>query len=190
MSNSSNVKTRWETFVESNCIPKLYANVLPQTLKSKPMLYQVGKDWVENPDSMVLYGKPGTGKTHLSLCLVRCLLRNNPLYAVLFINAKQLGDELLNCFKQYGSSSYVIEKYKLVEYLFIDDFGMERATEKMESDMFDIINFRTHDPKVTIISTNFSSQQIQENYGNRIYSRLKPYKWVFFDGEDLRGVKR
>jgi DNA replication protein DnaC len=180
-------KTRWETFVESNAIPKLYANILPD--KSKSKLYEVGKQWQENPHSMVFYGSPGTGKTHFSLCLVRCLLRNHPLYSVLFVNAKQLGDELLNCFKQYGSSSYVIEKYKLVDYLFIDDFGMERATEKMESDMFDIINFRAHEPKVTVISTNFSPKQILENYGSRIFSRLKPAKWILFDGEDLRAIK-
>ena len=106
-----------------------------------------------------------------------------------FIKAKILDDEILKQTREWGSATYYLQTIKETGVLFIDDFGIDRGTERTERDYYDIIDGRWEEERPTIITTNLSPAQIENMYGQRIFSRLKDFKWIKFNGEDLRGGK-
>ncbi|MGB5792398.1 MAG: DNA replication protein DnaC, partial [Poseidonibacter sp.] len=68
-----------------------------------------------------------------------------------------------------------------------DDLGTEMLNSFSNTEWFNIINTRLLESKKTIISTNYTPQQISEYYSDRIASRLFGYySFISFVGADLR----
>jgi DNA replication protein DnaC len=185
----------WEKF-SSLCVPKWYQGVSIEKLKipsrSDGDTYErMGKSFIGKPRNVVLWGGAGRGKTHFSFALMRGLLEKNPdLYGhIRFFKSKELDDRILENTKQYGSASDFLKSMKEIQYLFIDDFGMERATDRAKIDYYDLLDTRLYNMKTTVISTNLDERAMGEYFGERVYSRLKEFIWIEFDGPDLRGVR-
>ena len=155
--------------------------------RQTPELVAQGIDWINQPVSSVLTGDAGRGKTHFSLCLAKEAVRKFGISNVIWFKSKRLDDEIVSCTKEFGSASYKIKTLSDVDILFIDDFGMDRSTERAERDYYEIIDTRWENYKVTVLSTNLTPKQIEKVYGARIYSRLKDFSWFLFNGPDLRG---
>ena len=51
--------------------------------------------------------------------------------------------------------------------LILDDFGKERLTQRMASDLFAIVDERSTARRATIISTNFNGSTLLERFDNR-----------------------
>lgn len=176
-------------------IPEKYKNAsLESADKIEPKIIQLGKDFIQkhrgSERNLVISGKAGRGKTYFTWCLYRGLVekyeREHPFK---FIKAKVLDDEILKQTREWGSATYYIQTLKEAGVLFIDDFGIDRGTERTERDYYDIIDGRWEEERPTVITTNLSPAQIENAYGQRIFSRLKDFKWINFLGEDLRGKK-
>ena len=67
-------------------------------------------------------------------------------------------------------------------FLIIDDFGKERLTQRMASDLFAIIDERSTAKRPTIISTNYNGTTLLERFDSRdvetgkaLIRRLKDY---------------
>lgn len=178
----------WESFVNLQKVPLMFADINPGLLGDG--LKEIGKSWLKNKNHLILYGSVGTGKTHFSYCLVKALLSKANIGDIIFTTSKAMDDLILKYYKQFGSSEYAIELFKNIPYLIIDDFGVDRSTEKMERDMYDILNSRWGNFKTTVISTNLEASQIEEIYGSRILSRLREWEWIYFGSKDLRGSNK
>ena len=66
--------------------------------------------------------------------------------------------------------------------LILDDFGKERLTQRMASDLFAIVDERSTARRATIISTNFNGSTLLDRFDNRdketgvaLIRRLKDY---------------
>lgn len=174
----------WNNFVKSNLIPKKFQEINPLNLDENLKL--IAKEWFTNKKSIVLFGSTGTGKTYFSFCLLKVLLEIEPSFKIAFKKSQQLDNEIVDSLREYGSARYVIENHKNIEYLFLDDLGVDRSSERWERDFYEIIDHRWADEKITVISTNFTPEQIEGVYGQRVLSRLKSFQWIKFYGEDLR----
>jgi DNA replication protein DnaC len=173
-------------------VPKKYLNVNHERLiiknDSKGRSFsEKAEVWLKNPFSLILEGLPGRGKTYFLFSLIRGLLAKEPLYKIRFFRSKDLDDKILDEFKLYGSSKTILKSVSEVEFLFIDDFGIERGTEKSERDYYEIIDKRIANELVTVISTNLDKNELTNMYGSRIASRLKECVGLKFEGNDLRG---
>ena len=74
-----------------------------------------------------------------------------------------------------------------IDLLIIDDLGTESKNINYLSYLFTILYERNNNEKSTIISTNLGLKEINEYYGNRIYSRIiGDFKLVNILGKDLR----
>ncbi len=177
----------WFDFCELNQIGSRFYHV--KCDKQNAAIIASGMGWIAKPHSLVLHGNPGTGKTHFSLCLAKEALKAYGLSEILWKKSKKIDTEILDEFNTYGTSKSAIKKYCDIMCLFIDDFGIERATERSERDFYEIIDTRWENDLITVITTNLSQPQIQKSYGDRILSRLKDSEWVKFNGPDLRGLK-
>jgi len=157
-----------------------------------PSLIAFGKDWLSacSKPSLILQGLPGSGETFFSIALLQELwkqLQPNPF--VIFKMGTRLDVELLDAMmgKSDRSASDIIRICAESSILFIDDFGLERASERVQRQYFDILNPRISRNVITIVSTNCSMRELRDKFGERIYSRLKGFKLVKFPEVDFRG---
>lgn len=175
--------------------PERYKNAtLDNADRINPDIVQMGRDFIDkhagSERNLVISGGAGLGKTYFTWCLYHGLVekykRSDPFR---FIKAKILDDTILEKTREYGSASYYISTIKESGVLFIDDFGIDRGSERTERDYYDILDGRWEEEKPTVITTNLNPRQIENAYGQRIFSRLKDFKWIRFEGADLRGRK-
>jgi DNA replication protein DnaC len=61
----------------------------------------------------------------------------------------------------------VLDFFCTVPVLCFDDFGKERLTNRMETDMFAIIDERTSNNRTTIITTNYNSKTLYDRFNNK-----------------------
>lgn len=106
--------------------------------------------YLKEAKNIVFVGKPGTGKTHLSIALgIKAL---NLGYSVLFttlwnmINTLQQSRADLTYKKQ-------IERFSNPDLLIVDELGYRTMSNTTVEDFFEIISKR-HERKSTIITTN------------------------------------
>ena len=87
----------------------------------------------------------------------------------------------------------IINPYLQSDILFIDDLGTENKINNVTDEyLYSILNERMQGHKKTVITTNLDFGQIQDLYGERIFSRLVHKKHsvkINFMGDDLRVKK-
>ena len=129
--------------------------------------------------SLLLHGTTGCGKTRVAWAVFnRLWLESFPLDAQ-FLPMRKVDGLIEKGFDDRdhgGVIDYLIE----VPLLVLDDLGKERMTQRLESDLFAIIDERTANKRVTIITTNYTSQGLQERFSNAetgpaFIRRLKDY---------------
>lgn len=112
---------------------------------------------------LVIYGNPGTGKTHLLNNATR-ILREFRL-KVLQKRAADMATSL-----REGNTHLLENIWAPANILTIDDFGAEYHTDYITSQWFDLLDQRIG--KWTIITTNLTPNQIAKRYDHRIASRI------------------
>ena len=196
-----------EAFTKAR-IPNLYGNALKESFYSKEVLdcleRQSSKDSTKNP-LYFFYGEPGTGKTHSSIFLLMNFVKTFPnktaYYSTSYsivekkrsasafsYDAKILKDEAE---LQYKTS---LEKLKSVDFLVFDEIGQERLTEPESKVIFNILDHRYAANKITILISNHSDTRelsldrklLSSLVGDRISSRVKSARAVYFSGRDHR----
>ncbi|PKM62823.1 MAG: hypothetical protein CVU97_03255 [Firmicutes bacterium HGW-Firmicutes-21] len=138
-------------------------------------------------DSILMIGGTGLGKTHLSSAVAQEVLSNG--YFVLYDSAQSIFDgyEAVRFGKDNREN---IKKYENCDLLIIDDLGAECMTQYTVAVFSSLLNWRIANSKPTIISTNFTPQQIKKSYGERVYSRLMgEFLIMRFTGQDIRLLK-
>ena len=177
----------WNQFVSLNKVAPRYAIADIEKTRQSESMKELAYKFTQHPFSWIITGKPGTGKTHFTFCLIRGLVEKFGIGIARWFKAKNLDDRIITDMKKFGSADYFIQSICETPTLFIDDFGIDRDTERMQRDIYEIIDYRWEHNKPCIISTNLSPEELQKLYGSRIYSRFKDYEWSIFQGEDLRG---
>jgi len=142
----------------------------------------------EKPRSLLLLGEAGRGKTHFMFALLRALFeaKKARLGNVRFYRSPVLDSKLVSEFERWKTVDHFIKGLAELDYLFIDDFGLDRDTAKAERDYYDLIDRRTSFERVTVFSSNLDEQGLKKIFGERIASRLKECAIIEFTGEDLR----
>ena len=144
-------------------------------------------DFSRRSPSLLLYGKTGLGKTHLSLAIAGKAVEEG--YGVIYSSAQNLFNKLEK--DKFGKADTNTEETILdCDLLIIDDLGAEFTTQFTVSALYNIVNSRELEGKPTIISTNLMPEQLTKAYGERIASRiLSNYVMLYFDGSDIRQIK-
>lgn len=141
-------------------------------------------------ENILFMGNTGVGKTFLANCIAKDLLDRG--YTVIYLTAFRLFDILeKNKFGKDEEINYIAStqfEYILdCDLLIIDDLGTELVNAFTASQFYLIINERLLREKSTIISTNLSHDNLNANYGERVYSRLiSKYSIRRIVGEDIR----
>lgn len=124
---------------------------------------------------LTLMGSVGCGKTHLLVGMINSIIKWFAIrpHEISFIYVPNLHIEIQKSknFKNESISS-IIEKLSNIRILALDDFGAGVITQENAEVMQIIINNRYSSGKNTLISSNFSINEIRSFYGSQIISRL------------------
>lgn len=137
-------------------------------------------------ESIVMKGKTGLGKTHLSLAIANDVIKNG--YSVIYGSAPEL---LRKIEREHfsGSDADTLSLLQEADLLILDDLGAEFESKFYVSALYNIINSRTNSRKPMIINTNLELAEIQQRYGDRIASRILTMEIHQFCGIDIRVLK-
>jgi DNA replication protein DnaC len=158
--------------------------------------FNLCRAYVRDPDhSLFIYGKYGTGKTHLAVAITRELLLQGR--KVMFTSVPRLLFEIRKAFQEEtrDTEALCVEKYSSVEFLVLDDFGVEKTTAWARQTLDYIIYERDNNQRPMVITSNLSLDEIAEKIDGRISSRLAGMgRIIHFNGPDYRlkrnGVKK
>ncbi len=174
-------------------------NIFPDTAENggksqRQLAAKAKRDCEEFADSypvtddlgLLFIGSAGLGKTYLVNCIANRLIGRG--FSPVTVSAYKLYELMHDA--RFGDSDKQEDFDQLIncDMLLIDDLGAEPQVKNITiEDFFMLINERFTNGRHTIISTNLSSQDLINKYGDRTFSRLiEALKIVKFAGKDLR----
>lgn len=138
--------------------------------------------------NLLLTGKSGLGKTHLSLAVTNAVISKG--YNVIYGSAQNLINEVSRESFDRSGSTEKIDSLTSCDLLVLDDLGTEFSTQLSASVLYNIINTRLLRGLSTVISTNLTFKEISEFYNDRITSRLVgSYTICPCFGNDIRQIR-
>ena len=151
---------------------------------------EYARQFTNHSSSILMFGKTGRGKTHLSLAIANRVLQNG--YNVLYDSAinflRQVEKEH---FGRGGSNDDALDTLLSCDLLILDDLGSELSTPFVQSALYTLINTRLTADKRTVISSNLTMDQVRARYTPQIASRLEgEYRVLPFYGEDIRLLRK
>ncbi len=146
-------------------------------------------DFNEHSKSLYIFGKTGLGKTHLSLATAAAVIQKG--YNVVYGMAGVIFSDIEKEKFQSIQGTYTMQRLLDADLLIVDDLGSEFHTSFSASVAHNIIEGRLLAGKPIIITTNLDITGIQQQYGERIASRIiGEYVPIQFEGEDIRQMKK
>ena len=171
-----------------------------QSLDSAKFAVETAQKFVaefdRSEENLYITGTTGVGKTFLTNCIAKELLDRGRF--VVYLSAIRLFEIFSDAaFGSYGGSAeqndgaFMRKHIYDCDLLIIDDLGTELVNSFTNAQLFNCINERILGRKHTIISTNLSLKQLQENYSERVFSRIaNKYTMIRLFGNDIRMRKK
>ena len=125
------------------------------TLQSTLRLALLGSaltpDFVTEGRCLILYGKPGRGKTHLAVAIAYRAIQNG--FDALFVTAAELIDDLSAAFRQ-GRFGEALTRYTHPHVLVVDEVGYLTYGTDAANMLFHVVNDRHKRRRPMIFTTN------------------------------------
>lgn len=144
----------------------------------------------KSSQSLLMLGKTGIGKTHLSISIAKEVIKNG--FTCVYGSVMNFLGEIEK--EHFGRGEHgrdTMSSLIETDLLVLDDLGSENYTSFYESVLYNIINTRINLNKPTIISTNLTTDELSGKYNERILSRIfGVYILLRFYGRDIRQQRR
>lgn len=150
------------------------------------------KNFNSDYHNLFFCGTVGTGKSFLSNCVAKELIESG--HSVIYFSSSNLFDLLSKYSFDYKNREEQSDRHNDLyqcDLLIIDDLGTEMTTQFVATQLFSLLNERHMWKKSTIISTNFSLEELRNRYSDRIFSRITSnYEICKLTGPDIRIYKK
>lgn len=182
--------------------------VMPPRYKDLKPDYELYKQL--SAKSLLLTGAVGSGKTRklLEIMIAHLLDTYSKRYTDIFYESGFIKVEKSTIEKSFLSVPMVLFKLKeefdtsrtgasllnqmiKTPVLFLDDLGVEKASEWVKEQLYMVINERYNWIRPIVLTTNLTIREIAEHYGDRMASRLvEMCQTINYGGNDNRIIKR
>lgn len=164
----------------SKVIPLAYRDIISDKLRHEDL-----------EKSLFLYGGPGSGKTTLACTIAKAHIAIEK--PVMYHSYPMLIMKLQDAYRKETESPFDMAQRiaRFSGLLILDDFGAEKLTEYVRQITYCIINEREQWRLQTIITSNFSPVQLEDQIDQRIGSRIAGmFTVVSLKGSDRRFDKK
>lgn len=192
----------WERKLNFACIPERFKDRTLATFKAESdgqrAALRFALAYVEQFDkvmatgrSAIFCGKPGTGKTHLSIGIAQEVIKLGK--DALFITVQRMMRRIKGAWAKDSNEteSDVISLLTLPDLLIVDEVGVQFGTEFEKNIMFDVLNERYENRRPTILLSNLTPEEVKVYLGERVFDRLRedggvvvPFNWGSMRGLD------
>ncbi len=124
--------------------------VVPMISKARLMALAAGDSWLEKGASLLLFGPPGSGKTHCGAALGHALIENG--YRVLFARTTDLVQKL-QAARQSLQLEAALGKLDKFDLLILDDLSYVHKDQAETSVLFELISAR-YERRSMLITAN------------------------------------
>lgn len=121
------------------------------TLRMQTMGSFLAPDFVTDGRSLVLYGKPGRGKTHLAVAIAYRAIQNG--FTASFVTAAMLIEELSEASRR-GQLRAAVNEYVRPEVLVVDEVGYLTYGDDAANVLFHLVNERHKRRRAMVFTTN------------------------------------
>lgn len=177
------------SFLDNIDITKKHTMSIALDCATDTIINYQSNQWLRK--GLYIHGGTGSGKTLLACTILNEIIRFHQL-PVLYakINRDILG-KLRSSFNPsseiYGESQKIQNQLLSIDILVIDDLGAHNESEWVNSVLYDILDARYENDKMTIITSNEPISFWQHLAGGRIYSRLHEMcRSINIEEEDYR----
>jgi DNA replication protein DnaC len=155
--------------------------------EAKQPAYDQARTYAEEVrrDNLLIIGATGTGKTGLSVCILKARLQQ--AVPSLFISVPDLLDKIRATFGGHGDYEHLMETVKAIDFLVLDDLGAHYATRWASEKLFQVLGYR-HDWRLpTVITSDRSLAELESTIGRRTLARVMEHGHTLMVlGRDLR----
>lgn len=162
------------------------------------MVYDACRRYAENfsaaSPNLLFQGGTGLGKTFLSACIAKVVAGRG--FSVCYESAAAALEHYerskFSRESDDGESAAVrVRRMESCDLMILDDLGTEMVTSMSQSALYTLINNRLANGRPTIISTNFSEDELSQKYNPQIVSRIMgEFRLLPFVGQDIRRIKK
>lgn len=139
--------------------------------------FKIAKHYAENfsdfgQESLILWGDPGNGKTHLAAAIHNQLREQGKV--VVFVSMPELLNKIKSTFNRDSEESeeQILRALNLCDLLIIDDIGAEKPTDWVQETLFIIIDSRYRREKPILATSNLNTEGLKKQIGKRIVDRM------------------
>ena len=125
-------------------------NHVPTLSRARVMALAAGDAWPDKGGNVLLFGPPGSGKSHISAALGRALVENG--YRVLFTRTTDIVQRL-QAARQELALEAAIAKLERYDLLILDDLSYARRDQDETSVLFELISKR-YERRSMLITAN------------------------------------
>jgi DNA replication protein DnaC len=193
---------RFKKLLAAARIPRRYSRCSFESFKSTPGTSQdrallfaqsLVNEYPAVERGLLFMGPAGVGKTHLAVAIIKGLIQKG--FAGLFSESGALLKEIQDSYNPISKSSElkVLAPIYQIDVLVLDELGATVPTDWVRDTMYQIINKRYNDNKLTIFTTNYFDERVEQEkiLEERISVRLRSRLYemctkVVMDGEDYR----
>lgn len=138
---------------------------------------------------LVLAGRPGTGKSHLSVAILQSVLTRD----VRYITCGDLIRAVRDTWRRSSdrTETQVLSYLQRLDLLVIDEVGVQYGTNGEQTILFDVLDRRYREIKPTILLTNQDKEEFTGFIGERTFDRVaETCLWVPFTWQSYRPQAR
>lgn len=121
-----------------------------------------------HPQSLIIMGPKGTGKTWVACAIARELMDPDAPIPTTYTTVS----EMLEALRIPSDTDLTRHLFMTTPVLILDDFGAENLTDWAKEKLYQLSHSRDHNGLATIVTTNLAGPEIWDRYESRTVERL------------------